>query len=165
MSCLRVQVGDASSMVALLGLVQPIEGVVDMAKRFMYVSVGVLCLVVAYQVGARDARADWGNFGQISGVTPGSSTQQDFLFVSSAGEAWMREYAGWIRRADLDLPVPASDVKFLEGMGQGDSYVLVTNDDSIWVWFSGEWEPSDPLPGGPVSLDEQSWGKTKAGFR
>jgi hypothetical protein len=82
-----------------------------MAKRFMFVSFGILCLVAAYQLGAEQARADWDP--AVGGSVIGARFE---IVYNGAGEAWMLSapsIGGWSRQPESDLPVSVSEVKFL----------------------------------------------------
>ena len=122
-----------------------------MAKRFAYVSFGILCLVAAYQLGAERATADWDltSPGQIVGA----SGPADAVYTAD-GTAWFVDpEQGWIKVSDfeplwdLDLPVPAEDVKFL-----GDK-VLITKSEDAWLfqWGPDAWVHAGPFPGTPFA--------------
>ncbi|GJM44529.1 MAG: hypothetical protein DHS20C21_13710 [Gemmatimonadota bacterium] len=135
-----------------------------MAKRFAYVSFGVLCLVTVHEMEAKDARAGWNADGQIWGTTAFGGGAH--LVIASSGEGWSHQpFGAWTRHEELDLPVPVTQVKFVEGAGDPGNFLLVTKDDSVWWFFETGWHQSEPFPGGPVSLGAQSWGETKANFR
>ena len=125
-----------------------------MAKRFMYVSIGVMCLVAAYQLGVERARAEWNASapGQIVGGA-------DDRWYTSAGECWYARPGGWTREATLDLPIPANEVKFF------DTVTLISTSDVAWTWGGASWTEIGPFPGGPVSQEARSWGSTKGRFR
>ncbi|MBZ0269316.1 hypothetical protein K8I85_14275 [bacterium] len=138
-----------------------------MAKRFMYMSIGVLCLVAAYQIGVERARAEWsvGTGGQVIGG--GVSATAESIWYGTSGEAWTMSSSGWVRQAAFDLPVASSEVEFLDS-GDGHSKVvhLITTADVGWICVDGEgWQEIGPFPGGPVALDQESWGKVKAKHR
>jgi hypothetical protein len=128
-----------------------------MAKRFAYVSFGLLCLVAAYQLGAGRARADWNVTGTIVGG--------DFrTYFAANGEAWTLNEGSraWERNPTEDLPVPASNVKFFSQSGWIGGYgYLVTTSDEGWVKGGGPapWEYVGQLPG-PVALPSEFWGRT-----
>jgi hypothetical protein len=129
-----------------------------MAKRFFYTSLGILCLVAAYQLGAERARADW------DPAATGAVAGGDHLYwFSAAGEAWSVSSGGWQRETARDLPIPASQVQFL--FMDAAEASLVTTDDVGWYWTAGSWASIGPFPGGPVSLDGASWGSVKGGYR
>ena len=137
-----------------------------MAKRFMYVSIGLLCLVTAYQLGAERAKADWDP--QAPGQIIGANGPDQAVYTED-GTAWLVDPngGGWVRARDyepswdLDLPVPAEEVKFLS------ESVLITKTDEAWWfgWGPDEWTYVGPFPGGPVSQEARSWGSTKGQFR
>jgi hypothetical protein len=131
-----------------------------MAKRFFYVSFGILCLVAAYQLGAEQARADWDS--TTSGVVVGGGGE---VWYARDGVAWqLSSDDTWRRWPEADLPVPFSGVTFFDQEYNGDP-VRVTAGDEVWFWQAGAWQLADPFPGGPVSLDGASWGKVKVGYR
>ncbi|GJM43335.1 MAG: hypothetical protein DHS20C21_01770 [Gemmatimonadota bacterium] len=131
-----------------------------MAKRFMHVSVGVLCLVIAYQLGAERARAEWDGDspGQLVGMVSNGSSA---LVFSRSGGAWSASNdAGWIGPdASAELPIPIADIAML------DDWTIVTKNDVLWMHRKGEWVNHGPFPGGPVSLEAKSWGDAKAEFK
>ncbi|GJM43331.1 MAG: hypothetical protein DHS20C21_01730 [Gemmatimonadota bacterium] len=133
-----------------------------MAKRFAYVSFGILSLVAAYQLGTVRASADWSGVGQIVGAS-GS------FAYDSGGRIWRVGTDGWERWSpDLDLPVSPSEIKLLtKAGGLTEANVLITKDDELWAFhgYDNEWKYVGPFPGGPVSIDKQSWGATKGSFR
>ena len=127
-----------------------------MAKQFFYVCLGVLCLVAAHQLGVERAQADWDPSvsGEIVGVWAG-------VGFTRTGEAWTFWNAaeGWLRAPNHDLPVPVSEVKFID---QGS---VITIDDVAWRRANDEWVEIGPFPGGPVPLQPDSWGKIKDRYR
>ncbi len=129
-----------------------------MAKNFLYVAAGFFLLVAAYQLGTQRAAADWAGTGWVVGTADGR------LVWNALGEAYSdNSFAGWNREPAADLPVPPADVKIVEGGYQG-WFCLVTHEDVVWRW-RGEWTRKDPVPGGPVPVREQTFGKTKAAHR
>jgi hypothetical protein len=130
-----------------------------MAKRFLYVGVGFLCLVCAYQLGAGRAGAEWDTGAQ--GAIVGGAGQ---TYYSRSGEAWGVSVAyGWQRAIEFDLPVEAGLVKFLDDGPEG-TY-LITTDDEAWIRTGAGWQHIGPFPGGPVPLKTESWGKVKDRYR
>jgi len=130
------------------------------ARKFFLVSLGILCLVAAYQLGATRARADWSGIGPVFGMAGG------IVAWNSQGQAYQGNstIGSWSHLDRLDLPVPASDVKMLEGEPYG-SIMFVTQSDEIWQNASGQWARLPPVPGGLVSVEGRSFGATKAKFR
>lgn len=135
-----------------------------MAKRFMYASMGVLCLVAAYHLGSERAAAEWDptRGGEIFGILGNS------VIVDSHGQAWSfgEAYGSYQRANSLDLPVPVSSVKFLSDHENVTRAVLVTTNDEVW-WNpgAGEWKEIGPFPGGPVAVGQDSWASVKNRYR
>jgi len=124
-----------------------------MTKRIFYLSLSLLCLVCAYQLGADRARADWdtGLPGQVIGL--------DYKIAWAAdGSCWSVEFTGWERHDVGDLPVPVGDVKLLS------DNTLITNSDVAYRHGEGAWHYVGPFPGGPVPLQSESWGKVKGRY-
>ena len=126
-----------------------------MAKRFMYVAIGILCLVAAYQLGAERARAD------ASAGTMIHTLGHNGWVLDTAGQVWniTRENC-WERTPTWDLPVPLSDV------AMWDNHALITTSGIAWRHDGvSDWIECGPHPGGPISLDQKSWGSVKGNFR
>jgi hypothetical protein len=146
-----------------------------MARRFFYTSLGLLCLIAAYQLGAGGARADWSPnvAGQIIGGDMSAANQS--RWYTASGEAWKLSSSGWERgewETRIDLPVPASQVKFLAGepASIGFGIHLITMDDVAWTIFTvgpsnGEWQELGPLPAAPVAVEGESVGGVKGRYR
>jgi hypothetical protein len=139
-----------------------------MTKRLFYLSLSLLCLVSAYQLGADRAMAEWdaNAIGAIIGLTT-NGPSGDGLVYTSAGEAWaLRSNAAWVRESWVevyDLPVLASEVKFIDD-AHGIIYLITTSDEG-WVLNGSTWVSAGPFPGGPVPLQSDSWGKVKDRYR
>ena len=129
-----------------------------MAKRFAYVSFGILCLVAAYQLGAQRARADWDV--SLSGDVVGTFGW-DAVF-DRAGQAWRLEPTHtpqWERAPTFDLPVPTTQIKLMS------NFVIITNDDRGWVLQGSAWNDVGAYPGDPTPLAADSWAKIKGRYR
>jgi hypothetical protein len=131
-----------------------------MAKRFFYVCLGILCLVITYHVGADRARGEWNpSGGWVIGVA--------FPYVwNTNGEAWEHHSTyGWRTRPEVDLPVPVDQVAILSEVTPGNA-MLVTVTDEVWrlrndtIYWSCLGSPC-----GPVPLQADSWGKVKDRYR
>ena len=130
-----------------------------MAKRFFYVSMGILALTVAYNLGARSVEADWDpdGMGCVAGV-------QEHIWWAQSGEAWELNGRSWTVRPEYDLPVSASSVK-MTGNHFG-NVALVTTSDDVWVYLSGSgWQQADPFPGSGTPTTKSLWGDVKRKFR
>lgn len=129
-----------------------------LAKRFFYVSMGILALMVAYHLGAVKATASFSS-GQIVGLW-------GYHAHTEAGDAWALYPSTWSRDPAYDLPVPVSDVKFIGGDRDGGAW-LVTRSDEGWVRYDAGWQSLGSFPGGPTSVPPMSpvsWGEVKGQF-
>jgi hypothetical protein len=120
-----------------------------MAKKFFLVSLGILALTLAYQVGVRTAVA-------AVSYTPGAPAEktswdpesslaivggEDRIWWTAAGNAWYLSKGGeWLQVREMDLPVPIGEVRFLT------SSVLVTTEGEVWHAPFGVWEKAKPFP-------------------
>lgn len=131
-----------------------------LARRFLYVSLGILALSIAYHLGVASARADWhlAASGSIKGLAA-------IWAHDDAGQAWELRSSGWLRRPERDLPMPVSDVKFMDG-----GYSLITVSDEGWVYSDGTgWISCGSFPGSATGVqsprvEESRWGKLKGSF-
>jgi hypothetical protein len=127
----------------------------DMAKRFAYISFGLLCLVAAYQFGAS----------QAVGSAAGSeilAMDHSGWFLDSSGQVWnvvTPALGSWTRWPTYDCPVPVSEVKYWG------AHSLLTWADVAWAHDGFNWHEVGPFPGGPVTVDDESWGRMKERFR
>jgi len=137
-----------------------------MLQKFAFLSFAILCFTTAYHLGAKRANAEWdgGAPGQIIG---GAFAQGGpWIGFTSAGEAWsITPAAGWIRRADMDLPVATSEVKFLDS--NGELFIVVTTADDVWEFADNGlgWFQIDSFPGGPITTESESLGAVKGRYR
>jgi hypothetical protein len=136
-----------------------------MARRFLYASVGLLCLVASYQGLTERAAAEWD-----ASATPimGGAFAAGGVWVAftAGGEAWsVAPNVGWIRRQDFDLPVASSSVAFLDS--NGELFVLITTAGDTWELADNGlgWFQIDTFPGGPIAVPAETWGKIKAKHR
>ncbi|MFN0150505.1 MAG: hypothetical protein ACKVU1_07330 [bacterium] len=138
-----------------------------LARRFFYVSLGILALSIAYHLGVNRAEAEWNQnaSGQIVGFVGDGGGGG--LAITSSGEAWRVEpTVGWTRTPGGDLPqeILASEVAFFDGSASG-GYVIVTSSDEVWVNYGSPWRSVGALPGGTNATEATSWGKLKGSFR
>lgn len=137
-----------------------------MAKKFMYASLGVMCLCISYSLGANSASAEWDSSlsGQVIGFAQDNSPNQAYV-VARNGDLWAIEtVGGWTQRnlpSEQQLPVSVEDIKFYGGN------VLVTNGDEAWVdqGFGVGWVSFGVFPGPPVGIERESFGAVKGLFR
>ena len=64
------------------------------AKRFFYVSLGILALAVAFQLGARTARGQGGSFVKVSDAPPGASDASPSFSPDGNTVAFLRQTGG-----------------------------------------------------------------------
>jgi hypothetical protein len=135
-----------------------------MAKKFMFVCIGLLALTVAFLLGAQFGRAgyvDHSTTGIVS--TYGDMWTQTALFLMDNGQVWSCDALGhWVLRGDYPCspPIPVSQIKFWN------YYSVVTENNDVWTWNSGlnTWANAGPPPGG-VATQPSTWGSIKAQFK
>ncbi len=127
------------------------------ARRFLCVSLGILALSIAYHLGAQKATASIAS-GQIVGLW-GSHAH------TAAGEVWRIGPPNWTREPTWDLPVPVSEVKFIDA---GEPWVaaatLITQADEAWVLSGTQWYNLGVFPGGSTASKSTTWGEIKGRF-
>lgn len=129
------------------------------ARRFLFISLGILALSIAYHLGGDIARADRddSNLGAIRLCTGPA-------VVSQAGEMWVFRGGGgtgfWERFPLLNPPVPTSEIKFYESGGQ----LIITRSDEAWWFSNGNWANYGAPPLSPTPTKSPSWGQLKGGL-
>ena len=124
-------------------------------KRFMDLSVGLLCLMLAvavgYPIGSVTARAD------VTSI-PGIAFVHGGYVLDVNGETW--EVTGpncWQKASWIDpVPVPVEDIVHWSIMN------FMTAQGDMWSHAMNVWENCGPWPGGPVGVENESWGGIKA---
>ena len=136
-----------------------------MARNFFYVSLGILCLVAAFALGASTS-----NESLLIGVGPAAAgivLESDVGIVSqwaewmldSNGDTWNVMHGCWTPEASTPLPVPIAELKFWHPT------VLITKANVLWLEAGGTWNDCGAWPGGPISTGSQSWGQIKEAHR
>ncbi len=128
-----------------------------MAKKFAFVSIGILCLalsaLIGFHIGNQAAQAQ----------TPAlHSLGHNGWVLDSAGQVWNLTAANcWERMPAWDIPVPLADVKWW------DNHALITQSEIAWRHdqSTGSWINCGPWPGSPVPTSENTWGNTKEKYR
>ncbi|MCP4546086.1 MAG: hypothetical protein GY835_06445 [bacterium] len=134
----------------------------DKAKTFMFVSIGILALVAAFQMGVTTTKAD---FEPDSPTIVGFDYQgSDWAWVLLPnGEFWKRSRSDseWSRVDILDPPIPINEITHW-----GYKAVVATNGD-VWMWDSYDSETWENWgsPNAPVPASETSTSDVKAMFR
>ena len=127
-----------------------------MAKRFMYVCLGILALAVAFHLGAQYGRADT----IVDHATEGIVALDQTYVLLANGEVW--EICGiprdWYRKADKDPPIPVSEIKFWAPTS------LVTISNEMWYRTDAAGWVNFGSPPGGVLTQSATWGAIKAQF-
>ena len=137
-----------------------------MARRFFYVSLGILALALAYNLGASRTEA------QSSGTTVVLGLAGDVVWDGS-GQAWEIQSASqWDRVPEWDVPVPAAEVLFIQTRGSG--FIgffadLGTANGEVWGFNSNSpaphWTYRGQVPGSPVPVEGSSFGAIKGSYK
>ena len=122
-----------------------------MAKKFMYVCIGIMALAVTFHIGA-----EYGKASIVDHSATGIIAQQDHWVLLDNGETWgcSDETQEW-SLAECQLPVPVSDIKFWQ------AHRIVTNENDFWRCISGGTWVNYGSPPGLVSTQPSTWGKIK----
>ena len=139
-----------------------------MAKKFAYISFGMLCLVAANQLGGgARGRVSLGPQSAAAGVViedVGIVSQFGELLLDSNGDVWGIFGGCWLPFSTSagPLPVPVSDLKFWH------PNTIVTKSNVLWREADdggGGWINCGPWPGGPIATESESWGGVKGKYR
>ena len=125
-----------------------------MAKKFMYVCLGILALAVAYHLGAQSGEASYLDH-SMTGVV---AADGNFILLDN-GEVWDRTPSqdDWMPHPHLAPPVPLADIKF---WGPG---AIVTQADDLWMYDDGQWVNFGAPPGYSLT-NPTTWSRIKAEF-
>lgn len=128
-----------------------------MAKRFMYVCVGLLALTSAYLIGARHAGGSI-----VEHSFTGIIAHSGQWVLMDNGEVWRCQddpFGTWDRYPQLDPPVEVSQIKFWWPTA------VVTYSNEVWFYFEthGGWT-NFGTPGGDVARQPTTWSRVKARF-
>ena len=130
-----------------------------MLKRIAYGSAAVLCLALAFHMGAASTGASYVDH-SASGIVALSSNDYDDFALDENGQVWrLSGPGGWVPTPTDPIPVPLSEVKLW------DVDTIVTFDNVAWcVVAGGHWQSIGPWPqASPV--EARSWGAIKSEFR
>lgn len=132
-----------------------------MAKRFFYVCAGILLLTIAYQWGARSARAE-----SLGVLVAGSfDPDTDALGIDGNGQMWMLSHNG-ARLGPLALPKQGTVVEATGANVGGttfDANVLYADGDA-YVYDRSSWRFIGNVLGGATNTPKESWGALKARY-
>ena len=131
-------------------------------KRFAYGCFGVLCLAIAFHLGALSTGASFVDHSSTGIVAASKFYGNRVEVLDEDGVVWWVYDTGtWTNQSYEQLPVPVSHVKFW-CMGTS-SATLVTVDDHVWFNLGDTWTDCGAWPGGS-SVQPRSWGSIKAEF-
>jgi hypothetical protein len=127
-------------------------------KRFMYLSIGLLCLslsaLIGLHIGHKTACA-----GHVNHNTSGLVAIQSFSLLDEYGVAWsINDNYEWISTSVQTPPIPVSQIKFWS-VG-----FFVTTDNVAYKWSGDTWVNCGLWPGGTVETKQESWGNLKGKY-
>jgi hypothetical protein len=134
-----------------------------MAKKFMFVCIGILALTITFLLGAQFGRAEYVDHSTTGIVSAYGPIEWGVVHVlTDNGQAWRCDQLGnWQPDGSSPClpPIPPSQIKFW-----GYQWVVSENND-VWTWNSGAntWANAGPPPGG-VATQPSTWGSIKAQF-
>jgi hypothetical protein len=127
-------------------------------KRFMYLSISVLCLsvsaLIGSHIGTRSAQAQ----------APGP-IYSDTGIVTHFAE-WMLDQYGqtWFIGSSWERTAPDVPSWLFNQIKSWHLTVIITQDNSAWKWNGTEWVNLGPWPGGPVPTSPNTWGDVKGKY-
>ena len=133
------------------------------AKRFFYVCAGLLCLALAYHLGARSATAQGG-----------SISAAECLYINGDGTIACVARTVYISDGPFDPvsaqfpPVPGTDPVIAVGTGGGGHVVaMLANGDTYSIPNAAgqTWTFIKNAVGGPTPATRETWGGVKARYR
>ena len=123
-----------------------------MAKKFMYVCIGIMALAVTFHIGAEYGIAKYVDH-STEGIVASYRENYDYYLLEN-GEVWMFDN-GWQHESQFDPPVPVNQIKF---WGR---WEFVTLDNDLIYLDYGTWRNAGPPPG-VAATEPSTWGKIKA---
>ena len=127
-----------------------------MARRFFYLSMGILELAGAYHLGAARTEA------QLAAGSLIHSMDYAGWFLDTSGQVWNTgspKPDTWTRWPAYDIPIPVGDVRLWGPQS------LITWDDVAWAHDGAAWTEVGPFPGGSVSVEAKTFGSVKGQFK
>jgi hypothetical protein len=131
-----------------------------MAKKFMFVCVGILALTIAFLLGAQFGRAEYVEPSATGILAASEYYNRTYVLTDNGVFGWNEADRGWYL-PDNGLPMPVSQVKFLIHSG---AFISKAND--LWYYDGYAWVNEGPPPGGaPTPTEPSTWGSIKARFK
>jgi hypothetical protein len=138
-----------------------------MAKKFMYVCLGMLALVAAFHLGAQYGQAGYVDHSGGEIIALLDTQMHDYPKVLLAnGEIWAYEFdlEAWVFSPEEhwpSCPVPTSQIKFID---DHDVQWFISTSDELWYhnWDVG-WVNAGS-PSGGIATQSTTWSEIKARF-
>jgi hypothetical protein len=129
-----------------------------MAKKFMYVCLGILALTAAFHLGARYGQAGYVDHSTTGIVAAEVRSDGDVYVLLDCGEVWEWNRGNQEWSQHVSAPIPVSEIKFWHQLG-----VIDTN-NQLWEEVGGQWFNRGTPPIGASSTHPTTWGRIKAEF-
>jgi hypothetical protein len=131
------------------------------AKRFFYVCAGLLCLALAYHLGAMSATAQSGVL-DASEVSYSYGTIPGVVVNRMMYEAHGNPPDPFTLSLTASAPVPGtSPIVAMDAVGRG---VILANGD-YYLWHDGGWDLRGNMVGLATAATRSTWGSVKARYR
>lgn len=128
-----------------------------LARRFFHVCAGLLCLALAYHVGAQKATAQ-------AGIASWAGVGAWACAIDGEGNLYAMERDGGPTRVWMNPP-PAGGVVAVE-VADNAAYIVRANGDVYRAFVNGPWALTGNLfSGGPTPVQRELWGSLKARYR
>jgi hypothetical protein len=131
----------------------------EMAKKFMYVCLGILALVTAFHIGAQYGAATIMHPSETGILACSKHYTAAWAVLLDSGDAYAFETSTRQWEQIASTPIPLSEIKFWA------SHYVISNDNELWVYYPGtdEWYNAG-TPGGGMATHPTTWSRIKAEF-
>ena len=133
-----------------------------LAKRFFYVSAGILCLALAYHLGAASAKAQSGPMLSLADVSSDSNT-----FGGLVGRRIVSLCDGrYCSFGGASDPIPGTSPVVAIMPDRANFFAVLGNGDCFEDLNGAGWSlVGNLLAGSPVNAQSSTWGQIKARYR
>jgi hypothetical protein len=135
-------------------------------KRFMYLSVSILALTLAFAIGRMTAEGPTpATAGWVDHSACGIVASSCAHLLDENGQVWTVDNTGWMRDPVHDPPIPAGEIK--QWTTWGNIFIAISQDNIAWLHWApdGQWHNVGPWPGGPSPAEKTTWSKLKSEFK